>query len=206
MAASDDSQSKTRVDKAQAIAERQFRRRLLSEVEVADFMAVMMVLATAFSAYATWRTSSIANAIYLASERAYFGIESITMDENQPGSPRITIDYRNFGNVMATDLKLLRRVIIDGAEIKSLTQITTPGILSPDAPHLLHISIPASAFQAIVAGKSSLQIQIAAKYTNPRLQTLCYLASRFFDFRESDFDVRGGTLDCAAQRGLWPES
>ncbi|MGH7839744.1 MAG: hypothetical protein ACREQC_18260, partial [Candidatus Binataceae bacterium] len=73
------------MDARESIAERRFRRRLLSEVELADFMAIMMVLATALSAYATWRTSSIANAIYLASERAYFGIESATLDDSQPG-------------------------------------------------------------------------------------------------------------------------
>ncbi|MGH7840466.1 MAG: hypothetical protein ACREQT_02985, partial [Candidatus Binataceae bacterium] len=205
MGASGNSESTTRMDARESIAERRFRRRLLSEVELADFMAIMMVLATALSAYATWRTSSIANAIYLASERAYFGIESATLDDSQPGDPRVTVDYRNFGNVSGTNVKLLRRLFIDGAEVKSSTKISTPGILSPEAPHLLYIHIPPSAYAAIKAGKSSLEIQIAAKYTNLRLQPLCYMAHRVFDAREKDFDVNGGTLDCAALRGLWPD-
>jgi hypothetical protein len=206
MAASGNSESTTSMNAHDAIAERRFRNRLLSRLQLADLMALLMVAATAFSAYATWRTASIANSIYLAAERAYFGIASTTLDESRPGDPRVTIDYRNLGNVSATDLKILRRVIIDGAEVKSSTKVTMPGILSPGPRHLFHLQIPPAAYAPIAAGKSSLEVQIAAAYTNPRRDPLCYTADLIYDVEEKDFDVKSGSLDCAAQRGLWPNN
>jgi hypothetical protein len=65
-----------------AMAKRTFRSRVLAQLEFADFLAVMMVLSTTFSAFATWRTARIADSIYLAAERAYFGVERIILNDN----------------------------------------------------------------------------------------------------------------------------
>ena len=60
------------------------RRRLGQILGVAEIMTALMVLATILSAVATWRTASIANAIYMASERPYFGVESVRLDSSKP--------------------------------------------------------------------------------------------------------------------------
>jgi hypothetical protein len=189
----------------ETIAERRFRSRLVSQLQFADFMGVMMVVATAFSALATWRTATIANAIYLAAERAYFGVESIQLNAREPNDPRVEIDYRNFGNVTATHMKMLHRMTIDGAQVTSATKVTHPGILSPGVSHLLYLHVPAAAYAQVVAGKSELTVQIAVAYTNPRMQPLCYMNTFTYASAERYFVHSGGTLDCADQHGIWPE-
>ncbi|HLW71202.1 MAG TPA: hypothetical protein VKS22_11345 [Candidatus Binataceae bacterium] len=204
MVVREDPEATTSREAQAAITQQRFTDQLLSRLNLADFMAVLMVAATAFSAFATWRTASIANAIYAAAERAYFGLESTTLDASRPGHPRVVIDYRNLGDVSATNLKIIWRLIIDGEEVKSTTKIITPGILSPGTQHLFRMPIPPAAYASIVAGKSSLEVQIAAAYNNLRGNPLCYMAKLVYDAEEKDFDITNGTLDCAAQRGLWP--
>jgi hypothetical protein len=188
----------------EAVAERSFRIRMLAQLRFADFLAVMMVFSTAFSAYATWRTAKIADSIYMAAERAYFGIQSITFNNSRAGNPRVAIDYRNLGNVTAMHLRMLRRMSIDGAEIPSATKIIQPGVLSPGVPHLTYIHLPVGAYAPILAGRSSLRIQVVVAYTNPRQQPLCYMTTFTYDADEQNFDGSGGSLDCSAQQGLWP--
>jgi hypothetical protein len=122
------------------------------------------------------------------------------------GDPRIAIDYRNLGNVTAMHLKMMRRMHINGAEVTSATEFTEPGILSPGVPHVVYIRVPPSAYTQILDGRLSLAVQIAVTYTNPRLQPLCYMATYNYDASEQNFDTAGGTLDCGAQRGVWPVS
>lgn len=179
---------------------------MLTQIELADFLALMMVLATIFSAYATWRTARIADSIYLAAERAYFGIESMTFNDSRSNDPRIVIDYRNLGNVTAMRVKMLRRMTIDGAEVTAATKFTRPGILSPSVPHFAYFHLQPAIYARILAGQSSLVIQIAVEYTNPRLQLLCYTNTYTYDPGEQTFNGSGGSLDCADQRGIWPDS
>jgi hypothetical protein len=75
-------------------------------LEFADLMAFLMVAATAFSGYATWRTATIANQFLTSSERPYFGAEAVRLDQSRPGAPRVYIDYRNFGHVPADNVRL----------------------------------------------------------------------------------------------------
>jgi hypothetical protein len=188
----------------EAVAERSFRTRMLAQLQLADFLAVMMVLSTTFSAYATWRTAKIADSIYMAAERAYFGVESITFNNSRVGDPRVAIDYRNLGNVTAMHLRMLRRMSIDDAEIPSATRIIQPGVLSPGVSHLTYIHLPAGAYTPILAGRSSLKIQVAVTYTNPRQQPLCYMTTFTYDADEENFNGSSGSVDCSAQEGLWP--
>src|SRR5437870_4351563 len=102
-------------------AERGLVRRLTRALGFADFMAVLMVAVTGFTALATWRTASIAQAIYQASERAYFGVESIAIDNSRSQDPRVEIDFRNFGNVAAQDVKVTNRMLINGVAIQDQT-------------------------------------------------------------------------------------
>jgi hypothetical protein len=206
MPTSTDFEPTTPASERDQLALRRFRDRLLAGVHIADLMALLMVAATAFSAYATWETAAIANAIYQASERAYFGIAKTSLDDSRPTDPRVSIDYRNLGNVSATDLKILRRLFINGVEVKSSTRVTRPGILSPGPPHLFYLQIPPAAYDPIATGKSALVVQVAATYTNPWREPLCYMVDLTYNLEEQDFDVKTGSLDCAAQNGLWPAS
>ncbi len=64
-------------------------RRLLGSIAdflgIVDLVAVMMVIATVCTAIATWRTASIATAIYMASERPYMGVSSVDLGAQSSG-------------------------------------------------------------------------------------------------------------------------
>ncbi len=178
--------------------ERSLVRRLSRALGFADFMAVFMVAATAFSAYATWRTASIAQAIYLASERAYFGVEAVWIDISRPNDPRVEVDFRNFGNVAAQDVKIARRLKVDGVTVKGSENILNAGILSPTTPHRLHLHLPADSYTTVTTGKSTLIVEVAASFVSAQRQN-CYLERFAYVEHENEFLIDGGTTDCAAE-------
>jgi len=47
------------VDEVRAAVTRTFLRTIISALEITDLIALMMVFATALSAYATWRTEQV---------------------------------------------------------------------------------------------------------------------------------------------------
>src|SRR5258708_1020447 len=95
-------------------AERSLVRRLSREIRFADFMALMMVAATAFSAFATWQTARIAGRIFAVSERPYVGIERLAFDLINARDARIMIDFRNFGSVSGHDAVARFTLLVDG--------------------------------------------------------------------------------------------
>jgi hypothetical protein len=178
--------------------------RVLRALRFADLMALMMVAATAFSAFATWRTATIAEAIYDASERAYIGVESVIFDSTRPHDPRVIVNYKNFGNIAAQGTDVACRVLIDGKPITAASAAKHAGILSPTAPHHLHIHIPPQYYPAITTGKSRLDVAFALSYAGALNKRLCYLEGFSYLAEEQQFEINGGTTDCAAQHGLWP--
>src|SRR5712672_516382 len=76
-------------------------RSIVSALEVTDLIALMMVLATVLSAYATWKIQQVTTQILLISQRPYIGTESMNLINDT--SPRVLIDLRNFGTVQAED-------------------------------------------------------------------------------------------------------
>lgn len=54
-------------------ATRNLLKRIASALEVTDLIALMMVLATGLSAYATWKTAQVTSEILLTSQRPYIG-------------------------------------------------------------------------------------------------------------------------------------
>src|SRR5712692_7754796 len=78
--------------------------RMVSALEITDLIALTMVLATALSAYATWRTEQVTNQILLISQRPYIGLESINLVGNT--NPKVVEDLRNFGTVQAEQTRV----------------------------------------------------------------------------------------------------
>jgi hypothetical protein len=85
------------VGEIRAAVTRTFLRTIISALEITDLIALMMVFATALSAYATWRTEQVTNQILLISQRPYIGLESIKLVGNT--NPKVVEELRNFGNV-----------------------------------------------------------------------------------------------------------
>ncbi|MBF6569963.1 MAG: hypothetical protein IVW54_13930 [Candidatus Binataceae bacterium] len=179
--------------------ERQRLGKLAQLLGFAELMTLLMVAATTFSAIATWRTASIAESIYLASERPYFGVESIRLDNSIAGDPRVEVEYRNFGNLSADATVLDRRILIDGVAVASQSKQLFAGILSPQVPHTVQLHLPASSYDAIIQGRSKLRVEIKATYRGLDQRTLCYFEGFRFLADTGKFEVRGGTSRCSEQ-------
>ena len=82
-------------------AEKSMMRRLTEVLRFADFMALLMVAATAFSGYAAWRTAQVTSHIFALEERPFIGIERVTFEQGDTPQParggRISQLWQNSG-------------------------------------------------------------------------------------------------------------
>src|SRR6266849_3870448 len=69
--------------------ERSLIRRFSEALRFADFMALLMVAATAFSAFATWRTAQVTNLLFSIAERPYIGVQRTTFDSIGADAARV---------------------------------------------------------------------------------------------------------------------
>jgi hypothetical protein len=175
-------------------------RRLLGSIAdflgIVDLVAVMMVIATVCTAIATWRTASIATAIYMASERPYMGVSSVTWAHNRPGDPRIMIQYKNFGSVAAEGVVMFRRLLIDGKVVHDQTRRKEAGILSPGPTHRLFMPVSQDVYDAVVAGRSTIRVEVGVRYQGPHQGYLCFFERYAYEIDEGLFDVDGGSPRC----------
>ena len=77
--------------------ERKVVQRLSDVLRFTDFMTAMMVVATIFSAFATWRTARVTDLLFTIAERPYIGVERVAVDSVDAEFARLMIDCRNFG-------------------------------------------------------------------------------------------------------------
>jgi hypothetical protein len=179
--------------------ERQRLGRLTQLVGFAELMTLLMVAATTFSAIATWRTASIAESIYLASERPYFGVESLRLDNSIAGDPRVEVEYRNFGNLSADDVVVDRRILLDDVALAGQSKRLFAGILSPQVPHTAEFHLTTADYDAVIKGRSKLRVEIKAVYRGLDKRTLCYFERFRFIRHSGKFEVQGGTSRCSEQ-------
>jgi hypothetical protein len=175
-------------------------RRLLGRIAeflgFADLVAVLMVVATVCSAIATWRTATIATALYQASERPYMGVVSVTLSHDRPSDPRVRVEYKNFGSVAAEGAVLFRRMTIDGKIVAGQTRRKVAGIVSPGVPHRIFVHLSEAAYDAIVSGRSTLRLEVGATYQGLYHGNLCYLERFVYEPDEDVFEVDGGSPRC----------
>jgi hypothetical protein len=176
--------------------DRSILRKMTSFMEFADLMALLMVAATAFSGYATWRTATIAGELLMSSERPYFGVEGVNLDRSFADDPRVFVEYRNFGHVPADEVNLQAMMFIDDQPLDSNTVAKNVGILSPNVPHHTYFHIPRDRFALVAAGHTTLSTQIHAWYRSASGRVFCY-RERFVYMRDSGiFEISGGSSRC----------
>ncbi|MFI5352022.1 MAG: hypothetical protein ACHQZS_03590 [Candidatus Binatales bacterium] len=182
-------------------AERSLLGRLSNLVAVTDVMAIMMVLATVLSAYATWRASRISSLLFLVSERPYIGVERLALERPDHGGARLVIDYRNFGHVQATETVLTAQVMVDGKEVGESDErgrIVRAGIISPQVPNHLYSYFADDLYQGILAGKSPVVVTLNVDYRGPAGEKFCDYERFTYDYRSAWFGSDGGSTDCGA--------
>lgn len=182
--------------------ERTVVRRLSNVLRFNDFMTVMMVVATAFSAFATWRTAHVTNLLFSVAERPYIGVQGVSIDSIDADFARVVVDCRNFGNVSAKGAVVRVRVTIDGKDPPNTTLVAETeniGIVSPTVPHRIFRYIPKNLFDQVIEGRSRMVVRVLSTYLGPDDRPFCYNELLSYDRRSGDFIPNGGNDQCSGQ-------
>ena len=152
-------------------AEKSLMRRLTEVLRFADFMALLMVAATAFSAYAAWRTAQVTSHIFALEERPFVGLEGVTFEQGDTPNPRAVVEYRNFGKIPASGAILTVVALADGKRIADMPNEMTSvsaGVLSPGVPHFFYTYFPVDTYKSVVTGKSETDAPCARRVQRRR--------------------------------------
>ncbi len=172
-------------------------RTMISALEITDLIALMMVFATALSAYATWRTEQVTNQILLISQRPYIGLQSIKLLGNT--NPRVAEELRNFGTVQAEQTRVSIVLRVDGDALSGDSepqQHEDPLVFSPGVPHRFYRHITLDTYRGAVQGKMNLVIETQVRYKGPRGDEHCYLTVDNYDHADGVFHPQRGSLSC----------
>lgn len=170
-------------------------------IRLADFMAILMVLATGFSAYATWRTAQVTRMVFAVSDRPFMGVESVNFEDPTSPNPRVAVAFRNFGRIPAIDAFVSVHSLIDGKLVKSNDgDMTTmdPGVLLPGVEHYFYNYLPPNLYESVVSGKSKMQVHVRIVYKGPaQTEEFCYFGRLFYDQHSATFRAGGGSDRCS---------
>ncbi len=180
-------------------ATRKLLKTIIGTLEITNVMAMMMMFATSFSAYATWKTAQVTNEILLTSQRPYVGTESVKFDNVGSANPRVVADLRNFGTVQAENALISIRLRVDGTPVPGGSepqQQLDPVVLSPSVPHPFYRHIAADTYRDATQGKVHLVVEVRVHYSGPRGDEHCYLTRVAYDHIDGIFYSQGGSLSC----------
>jgi hypothetical protein len=178
-------------------ASRKLLTTILSTLRITDLIALMMVLVTALTAYATWKTAQVTNEILLTSQRPYVGVESVNLIDAT--SPKVVVDLRNFGGVQAEHAVIGIVLRVNGKALPldpEPQQQLAPVVLSPAVPHRFYRHLSADIYRDAVQGKADLVVEVRVRYRGPRGDEHCYLARHRYDPIDDIFYPQGGSLSC----------
>lgn len=180
-------------------AEKSLMRRLTDVLRFADFMALLMVAATSFSAYAAWRTAQVTSHIFALEERPFIGVQGVTVEQGDTPNPRAVVEYRNFGRIPASEAIIAVVALAAGKRIADMPNemsSNSVGVLSPGVPHFFYTYLPVDTYKSIVAGKTHLMLNVRAEYRDASGDQFCYAERFVFDYRSAGFRPAGGTDRC----------
>lgn len=174
-------------------------RRILT---AADVMALLMVAATAMTAFATWRTYRISDLILQVSERPFLGVQQVTFERIDTAQPLIVVDFRNFGPIPAEATSITVTALLDGKQIPPRDGEMTDnnqGVVAPGVPHFFYVFLQKDEYQRSVSGAAQLMVQVSMVYKGPALgRTFCLTKKVFYDFHVGGFRPDGGSSECPA--------
>jgi hypothetical protein len=176
---------------------RKLLRTIASTLEIADVIALTMVLVAALSAYATWKTAQVTKQILLTSQRPYIGTESINLIGET--NPKVLVELRNFGSVQAEHAVISIVLIVDGKALpldSEPQRQQAPIVLSPAVPHRFYRHLSADIYRDAAQSKADLVVEIQVHYRGPRGDEHCYLSRDRFDPIDDFFYPEQGSLSC----------
>lgn len=182
-------------------AERGQLGRVISVLRLADFMAILMVAATAFSAYSTWRTAEVTSRIFAVSDRPFIGVQSVRFEQTSAKVPTIVVDFRNFGRIPASQALTYVHALVDGKLVKQTKgemAAIEQGNVSPGVPHFGYAYLPPDDYKEVVSGKSRLMVHVDIEYKGPqKIGRYCYSERIIYDYHVGSFRHVGGSDKCS---------
>ncbi len=169
-------------------------RRISNLLGFTEVIAILMVGATAFSGFATWRTASIADQIMKSSERPYIGVQGVEVDKDASDDPAVAVDFRDFGHVPADEVRVRAELLLGEHPMTLVTK--TIGIMSPQVRHVLFLRLPKDRFEAAIHGAAPLSAQFTARYQNAANREFCYSERFTYSQHSGIFEAAGGTSRC----------
>jgi hypothetical protein len=173
--------------------------RLTNVLRFNDFMTFMMVVATAFSAFATWRNARVTSLLFAVAERPYMGVEQVTMELNDAAMARVIVDFRNFGQVQATGGVAQVGLMINGKPLPHTSAAANTeniGIVSPTVPHLIIRFVPKTIYEDVRSGVSRMIVHVKFNFRGPDDRQFCYSKLYSYDSRLAVFITAGGSEQC----------
>jgi hypothetical protein len=172
-------------------------RRILT---VADFMALMMVAATAFTALATWRTYKVSELIFAIQDRPFLGVQQVTFERTDTAEPAIVVDFRNFGPIPADGAIIAVSALFDGKPLPPRADegsASDQGTVSPGVPHFFYLFLLSDEYKKVVSGAAHLMVRVSMEYKGPALdRRFCYMKHLFYDSHTGTFRPAGGSSVC----------
>jgi len=162
-------------------------------------MALLMVAATGFSAFATWQTARVTNRLFTVAERPYVGVERIAFDVVDGSSVRLVIDTRNFGTVSGHSGVAHFRLLLDGKPLSDAglgDTIVNIGIFTQTVSHTLNLFVAKDVYVQARAGRSRFDVDMHITYRGPDERAFCYNETMTYDSRADAFDPSGGRGLC----------
>jgi hypothetical protein len=167
-------------------------------IRLQDLMALLMVIATAFTGFATWEYVQVTRAIFRSSQRPYVGIGQIRIDQTDSSHPHLVVEYRDFSEIPADHSQVIGRLLIDGAPPRGQREtLSELGVLSPQVPRFFHKAIPTASLHPILEGKSNLSLEIEFSYRDATDRAYCYRMKFEYHPAVSDFVPSGGSDRCS---------
>lgn len=182
--------------------DRKIVRKLSDVLRFNDFMTFMMVIATGFSAFSTWRTAQVTNLLFTVAERPYIGVEEVTFDGIDADFARMVIDCRNFGQVQAVGGVARIAVTVDGKPLPKASRVADTeniGIVSPTVPHRIFRFVPKTLYDQVHEGQSRMIVHVEFAYRGPDRRQFCYSKLFIYDRRTDSFISSGGSDQCGGQ-------
>src|SRR5262245_2758515 len=176
-------------------------RRVSRAIGLTDFLAVLMVIATGFSAFATWRTAQVTSLVFAIADRPFMGVAKVEFEATDSPDPHLTVVYKNFGRIPAVDGLVSVDALIDGKPapdpFPGAMDVHETGSIAPDVDHFFYRFLNADSYKDVVSGKSRLRVEVRIDYKGLAPNTQYCEFKRFvYDYRSATFRHAGGSNKC----------
>ena len=181
---------------------REFLRAERRFLTAADVMALLMVAATAMTAFATWRTYRISDLVLQVVERPFLGVQQVTFERTNTAQPLIVVDFRNFGTIPTDATSITVTAMLDGKQIPPREGEMTDnnqGVVAPGVPHFFYVFLEKDEYERSLSGAAQLIVNVSIIYKGPALgRTFCLTKKLFYDYHVGGFRPDGGSSECSA--------